>query len=72
MNQFYYGKMCFLDEERIELYDFEHSIYEDRYIVVGRVDKVLTIVYTERKDRIRIISARVATKEEEELYYDRT
>jgi uncharacterized DUF497 family protein len=61
-----------LDEERIELYDFEHSIYEDRYIVVGRVDKVLTIVYTERKDRIRIISARVATKEEEELYYDRT
>jgi uncharacterized DUF497 family protein len=30
---------------------------------------VLVVVYTERTDNIRIISARRATKHEQELYY---
>ncbi|MBR1629760.1 MAG: BrnT family toxin [Lachnospiraceae bacterium] len=34
------------------------------------VGKVLFVVYTERAEKIRIISARRATKEEERAYYD--
>lgn len=31
-------------------------------------DDILFVVYTERIDRIRIISARIATKQEKEVY----
>ena len=60
----------FLDENRIEKYDLDHSTEEDRYNVIGMVEKLLFVVYTEReKDTIRIISARKATKEECDEYY---
>lgn len=52
------------------MYDFEHSTDEDRYIVIGKVKEILFVVYTERKDMIRIISARIAEPEERRLYYD--
>jgi uncharacterized DUF497 family protein len=32
-------------------------------------NQVLTVVHTERAERIRIISARRATKHEQDLYY---
>lgn len=61
----------FDDEHYIEMYDFEHSTAdEDRFIIIGKVGEVLFVVYTERRSVIRLISARLATKEEEELYYD--
>ena len=60
----------FDDPNYIEIYDFEHSTYEDRYIAIGLVGEVLFVVFTERKDRIRIISARLATALERRLYYD--
>lgn len=61
----------FLDEKRIEKYDSVHSTEkEDRWNVIGLVLNVLFVVYTERKDTIRIISARKATKEEENEYYE--
>lgn len=60
----------FFDEARIENYDEEHSISEDRYIVIGKVHEVLFVVYTERKENIRLISARLATAHERRLYYD--
>ena len=59
----------FEDEYYIEMYDFENSDTEDRYIVIGKVEEVLFVVYTERGDTIRLISARLADKFEEELYY---
>jgi uncharacterized DUF497 family protein len=31
---------------------------------------ILTVVYIEREDRIRLISARRSTKQEKELYYE--
>ena len=58
----------FDDPYCIEMFDFEHSIDEDRYIAIGKVGEVLFVVFTERKDTIRLISARLAT--ERELYYD--
>lgn len=47
-----------------------NSVEEDRYIVIGKGGDVLFIVFTERKETIRLISARFATNAERELYYD--
>lgn len=63
--------LVFEDENYLEWYDFQHSDTEDRYNVLGMVHDVLFVVYTERKDNIRIISARLATNQERSLYYDR-
>ena len=63
-----------MDPYSIEIYDFKHSILEDRFVIIGRVknlNKIIYVVYTERGDSIRIISARYATRKEEEMYYDR-
>lgn len=60
----------FNDVNRIEIYDALHSkINEDRYITIGKVREILYVVYTEREDKIRIISARLAEKREKEIYY---
>ena len=59
----------FVDENRIERYDLNHSNDEDRYITIGRVREVLFVVYTERLEKTRLISARRATAEERRDYY---
>ena len=59
----------FLDENKFEDYDFEHSDYEDRWKVIGKVRDVLVVIYTERGEKYRLISARFANKREEEEYY---
>lgn len=60
----------FMDPRCIELYDSKHSGEEDRFIAIGKVGEVLFVVFTERKDSIRLISARLATSTERRLYYD--
>ena len=60
----------FDDPYYIEMFDFEHSVDEDRYIAIGKVGDVLFVVFTERKDTIRLISAILATNAERGLYYD--
>ena len=60
----------FLDDHVIILPDEIHSIEENRNIAIGMVGRVLFVVFTERTDTIRIISARRATKLEEMLYDD--
>ncbi len=62
--------LVFNDLQRIEIYDTEHSIYEDRYNTIGMINDVLFVVYTERKQNIRLISARLANKTERSIYYD--
>lgn len=65
-----FGSKGFLDKKRIEMYDREHSTdSEDRYKVIELVDKVLVVIYTERKEAIRLISARKAQQEEINEYY---
>ena len=63
----------FKDENRLELYDEVHSDTEDRYITIGIIDGVaylVMVVYTEREESIRLISARKATKQERRMYDD--
>jgi uncharacterized DUF497 family protein len=61
----------FFTEERLVLEDKPHSTkQETRYILIGKSKKgrMLFIVYTIRKEKIRIISARNADKKEVLLY----
>ena len=59
----------FLDEKRFEDYDELHSDDEDRWKVVGKVRNILVVIYTERGEKYRLISARLANKREEDEYY---
>ena len=59
----------FLDKYRIEDFDEFHSDDEERTRVIGKVKGVLVVIYTMRGDKTRLISARKATKHEEEIYY---
>jgi len=62
--------LVFLDENLIEDYDDFHSDDEERMKAIGEAEKILTVIYTERGDSNRIISARQATKSEREEYYE--
>jgi uncharacterized DUF497 family protein len=50
--------------------DPDHSLDEDRYITMGTSGggHVLVVFHTDREDRIRIISARKATRRETKAY----
>jgi uncharacterized DUF497 family protein len=63
--------LVFVDPLRIERQDdTEGNISrEDRWQTLGKVDKVLFVVYTERGEKIRLISARAANKAEKRSYY---
>jgi uncharacterized protein len=54
--------------------DPDHSLTEERYIIVGMSDRqrLVIVAYTERDDRIRIISARQLTRTEREVYEEET
>ena len=67
----------FDDPSALSRYDPDHSQEEDRWITLGRnaVGMPVVVVHAVRGDelaeRIRIISARYATKREEREYYSR-
>lgn len=62
--------LVFTDIERIEVFDSFHStIKEERFITIGMVKDILTVVFTERGDVTRLISARIANAKEKEIYY---
>ena len=62
-------KKIFDDPFRIIQYDLSHSGLEDRWQILGKVNGILFAVYTERGEKIRIITAREATSEERRIYY---
>jgi uncharacterized DUF497 family protein/predicted DNA binding CopG/RHH family protein len=52
------AQLAFLDHQRIILEDLEHSLDENRYYCLGKVtDGILTVRFTYRNDKIRIIGA---------------
>lgn len=54
--------------------DVSHSIDEDKYLTIGvsSRQRVLSVIYTERGNRIRIISARLPTAHERKAYEEGT
>ena len=64
------AKIVFKDPFAVEFLDDRQDYGEERFVIIGRVDgQILCVAYTERKDVIRIISARRATKHEQETYF---
>lgn len=62
--------LAFRDIFAVEWIDTRKCYGEERVILVGTSEgRKLTVVYTERGERIRIISARRATKDEQNRYY---
>jgi uncharacterized protein len=58
------------DPFAIEWIDDRHDYSEERIILLGMKDgQLLAVVYTERNTRLRIISARRATKHEQDIYF---
>ncbi len=58
------------ETDYLEIFDSEHSDFEDRFIAIGPIGRGLVmVVYTEREEDItRIIGARLANKNEQALY----
>jgi uncharacterized protein len=60
----------FKDPFAIERLDDREDYGEERFILIGSAaGSILTVIYTERNGRIRIISARQATKREQDDYF---
>jgi uncharacterized DUF497 family protein len=63
------AKKVFKDPFAVEFLDDREDYGEERFVIIGMVDKhILYVAYTERNETIRIISARRATKHEQETY----
>ena len=60
----------FLDPAALTFRDPDHSADEERAITIGqsRRQRILFVAHTEREDRLRIISARRATRQEQDHY----
>ena len=65
------ARLVFDDVFALDRFDAGSGHSEPRYIITGVVNGILlTVVYTERGERTRIISARKATRYEQGEYYD--
>ena len=64
------ARTVFDDPLFITVVDDEHSVDEERYITLGISNQghLLMVAHTDRDGKIRVISARRATKNEERFY----
>jgi uncharacterized DUF497 family protein len=62
------AQYVFADPERLERLDQSQS-GEERWQVLGKVEKVILAVFQEKALARRLISARLATKAERRSYY---
>jgi uncharacterized DUF497 family protein len=64
------GATIFNDPRIATITDPDHSEDEERFISIGIsvIRRLLTVIHTYRKERIRLISARKATKAEKKNY----
>lgn len=61
---------AFRDPFAVEWIDDREDYGEERTILLGQADgSILVVVYTERDERIRLISARKALENEKDIYY---
>jgi uncharacterized DUF497 family protein len=68
---FEFATKVFRDAFAIERLDEREDYGEERFVIVGMAeeDVLLFVAFTERADRIRIISARRATQDEQDDYF---
>ncbi len=69
------ARTAFYDEGAIQFYDPDHSDQEDRFVFLGLSLKPQVLVvchcFRESETVVRIISARKADKDEEQVYWER-
>jgi uncharacterized protein len=60
----------FEDALSVTFPDPDHSIGEERYVIIGmsNLERLLIVSHTDRENRIRIISARSANRQEKRFY----
>jgi hypothetical protein len=67
------AQTVFFDDNAIEFDDPDHSLDEERYLLLGFSQSLKILVvchcYRDSESIIRIISARKATKKEQKAYY---
>ena len=67
------ARTAFFDENAIQFFDPDHSETEDRFLLLGTSYSLNTLVvchcYREDETIVRIISARLADKDEEQAYW---
>ena len=65
------AKTVFKDPFAIERLDDREDYGEERFVIIGMAEGhvLLFVAYTEREERIRIISARRATQHEQDDYF---
>jgi uncharacterized protein len=65
-------EQTFFNEPFVVMHDEKHSQLEKRFYLLGQTDlgRLLFIVFTIRKNLIRVISARDQHKKEREIYHD--
>ncbi len=65
---------AFYDEQALVIYDPDHSAAEDRFVLLGHSTRARLLVvchcYRESESIIRIISARKATAQEKNQYWE--
>lgn len=67
--RFDYAARVFLDPNRLDAVDDREDYGEERRVTTGRIDeRVFVVVYTDRGENLRLISARKADAREEEDY----
>ena len=61
---------AFGDPLSVTIHDPKHSDDEDRFLLLGETQdkKLVVVAHTDRKDTIRLINARPATRQEREDY----
>ena len=66
----YEAATVFGDSLSVTFPDPDHSTQENRFIIIGlsNIGRLLVVAHTYRKKRVRIISARKATRHERKYY----
>ena len=59
---FHEASTTFGDRRLLTVPDVEHSLTEERYLAIGKSEqgRLITLVFTDRDERIRLISARLS------------
>jgi len=67
---FYEAATVFGDSLSVTFPDPDHSTQENRFIIIGmsNLRRLLVVAHTYRKKRVRIVSARRATRHERKYY----
>jgi uncharacterized protein len=67
---FHMARKAFADPFVVEILDERENYGEERFLLIGMADgELLSVIYSERRGRFRLITARRATRDEQDHYF---